>query len=182
MAQSVTMIKRPGFFPRWPVLATLAVLALALVGPGPSEASADPGSRPLKIRLRGATLATAPTAVTVADLDRLPQTELTTFDPYLQRQIRYRGVLLRDLAASFGSPGVQRIMLKAIDAYQVEFVRNEWETSDFLLATRLDGDLMGLQQSGPAKIVRRYDPAASKERNFAPKWIWLVNRIEFLTE
>ncbi|BCR06379.1 hypothetical protein DESUT3_34480 [Desulfuromonas versatilis] len=167
---------RRGTFPAILLFAALLLAATSLPG------LAGENSRPLKIKLRGALKADAPRTVTVADLDRLPQTEFDTFDPHQDRQVHYRGVLLRELAAAYGRPGAAGMELHAIDEYHVEFSRSEWETTDFLLATRMDGKTMNIRESGPAKVVLEYQAKGDNVPNYAPKWIWLVNRIEFLAE
>jgi hypothetical protein len=130
------------------------------------------------IVLTGALNQQAPTQITVAELERLPQTELTTFDPYREAQATYQGVLLSDLVAAYGTAATQVLLLKAIDEYLVEFHRQEWTERQLLLALRMDGHLLSLRDKGPFKVVMPM--AENDNRHYTPKWIWMVTSIEFL--
>lgn len=52
-----------------------------------------------KITLLGACLPETPRAVTIADLEKLPLIEYTVLDPFSKKPTRYKGVLVRDIAA-----------------------------------------------------------------------------------
>ncbi len=134
------------------------------------------------IRLLGKVNQEAPGSVRIAELDLLTQTEFETFDPYLKRTVHYRGVLLRELVSRYAEQGIGRVKLLAIDDYEIEFTPEEWRQKGFLLATRMNGKPMGIRDSGPAKIVMHYNPQDDQDRHYTPKWIWMVNRIEFLEQ
>jgi hypothetical protein len=135
--------------------------------------------RPLRIRLLGATLPEVPKYVTVEDLEQLPGVQASIYDPYMKRTVLYSGVLLKDLVDRYASPRTARIRIRAIDEYKVEFSPDDWNNDHFILATRMAGKHIGIKESGPAKIVMQTkDP----QNRYVPKWIWMINRIEFLTE
>lgn len=136
-----------------------------------------------EIKLGGNLLQTAPKAVTVDDLENLPPTEYAVLDPYLKKRVVYRGVLLKNLVAKYARPGTKRIRLRAIDEYKAEFIKEEWVRFDIMLATRMNGNRMGIRENGPARIVLPYDTAKGINKTlYKPRWIWQVNRIEFLEE
>ena len=135
--------------------------------------------RPMLIRLIGTTVANAPSPISVSQLEKMPQVEKVIFDPYLKKTIRYRGVPLKELVARFARPETNTIRISAIDEYAVTFSREDLKSGAYLLATRKDGELMTRAMSGPVKIVlQTEDP----DNLFVQKWIWMINRIEFLTD
>lgn len=135
------------------------------------------------IVLSGNLLKAAPKTVSVEDLENLPQTEFAVVDPYLKKRVVYKGVLLKDLVAAYAKPDTTKIRLRAIDEYRAEFIREEWVRFDIMLATRMNGKHMGIRENGPARIVLPYDTAKDIDKTlYKPKWIWQVNRIEFLEE
>ena len=148
-----------------------------------TRAKSNSQKRLPSIDLAGNLLETAPETVTVEDLENLPQTEYAVVDPYFKKRVVYKGVLLKDLVAAYTKPDTQKIRLRAIDEYRAEFVKGEWIRFDIMLATRMNGKHMGIRENGPARIVLPYDTAKGIDKTlYKPKWIWQVNRIEFLEE
>lgn len=137
--------------------------------------------REQRIKLQGSLLKNAPAFITVSDLEKLLTTEYEVHDPYLGSPVVYQGVLLREFVKAYGQPETVFLKIRAIDDYKAEFSKDEWHQWDIMLATRMAGKQMGLREKGPVKIVMPYDTA--KEMNqtlFNPKWIWQINRIEFI--
>lgn len=155
-----------------------AFVIVTLLAPTPVVA----GERVLKIKIRGSVVAGTPSTVTVEELEKLPLTVLSTFDPFGKKQLNFKGVLLEDLATSYGTRNVTKIRLSAIDGYQVVFSPEEWQTKKLLLATRIEDKKIDRRQSGPARVVLPFDEgnASEAERLYTTKWIWMVNKIEFL--
>jgi hypothetical protein len=118
--------------------------------------------------------------VVVADLEKLPLTEYTTYDPYEKRRVHYKGVLLRELVGRYADPGVQAVRLLAVDDYRITLTRPEWTRWDILLATQMDGRHLSRREKGPVKIVFPYDTAKDIDHKvYDPKWIWQITQIEF---
>ena len=150
-------------------------LSLVLLGAAPAFAR-----KAATIRLEGALAPGAPARVSVDELEQLEQAGYETFNPFVKATNRYAGVLLRTLVTSYGAPGVSRIVLTAIDDYQTEFTAEEWGAWDILLATRVDGERMGVKEQGPAKIVLPYDQQPElNQREYNRKWIWMIKSIRF---
>ncbi len=132
------------------------------------------------VRLSGTLQATAPAKVMVADLEKLPLTTYATTNPFENERITYSGVLLKDLVAAYSSPACSTVILTARDDYQVAFHKAEWQRWDLMLATRADGKIMGISESGPVRIVMPFDTADDLDQGvYTPKWIWLIKSIEF---
>ena len=154
------------------VLVPVFLLTICL----PFSAGAE---RPLSITLAGATVADAPRSISVARLEEMPRVEKLIFDPYLKKAIHYSGVPLKEFVARFARPETNRVRISAIDEYVVSFTREDLQAGAYLLATRMDGALMTRGMGGPVKIVlQTEDP----DNSFVQKWIWMINRIEFLTD
>ncbi len=132
------------------------------------------------IHLDGAVKNLTPGKVTVAELEKLPQTTYVTFNPYEKKRFTYTGVLLKDLVTAYAAPDCVALTVTARDEYQVTFFREEWLRWDILLATRTDGKTMSIRDSGPAKIVMPYDTVQNVDFDeYTPKWIWLIKSIHF---
>lgn len=145
-----------------------------------SNNSAVAGDFDVPIALKGNLVDGVPSSVTAEMLETLPMTEYTVMDPYALQQVVYRGVLVRDLVARYGRPDTAAIHLRAIDDFKAEITRDEWTRWDVLLATRKDGQLMSIDNSGPARIVFPYDTAPDIDHTvYADKWIWQINAISF---
>jgi hypothetical protein len=137
--------------------------------------------RELRIKLTGNLKKNTSQYITVADLEILPLIEYAVEDPYIGKRVVYIGLLLSEFVKQYGQPDTSKIRLRAIEDYKTEFTKDEWTKWKIMLATRADGNHMGLREKGPVKIVMPYDTA--KDINptlYNPKWIWQINRIEFL--
>lgn len=163
----------------WLPALLLALLAATL----PAEAgAAEAPERLPKVLLHGNALAGPARPVTVDQLDQLaPATAWTVLDPYKRADVRYQGIRLQDLVQAL-APKAQKVRMRAVNDYITVFERNEWETLPILLATR-DGDArMAVANKGPARIV--YQQNKDNERALqvhAPKWIWQVVDVEFIS-
>ncbi len=139
------------------------------------------GERIKKIRLQGAVKESTPQVVTVPELEDLPQTEYTVFNPYHKAKNKYKGILMKELVNIFGQPKVTRINIVAADGYHSEFTRKEWEKWDILFALRENGELMDSDRNGPVKVVMPYDTSPGMDKvYYEPKWIWAIKKIIFV--
>jgi hypothetical protein len=144
-----------------------------------TEATAE--ERVWKIRLAGEINEAAPQAVTIEDLEKLPLTEYSVFDPFKKERFLFKGVLLREIIKEYGVSGVNKVQIKAIDEYMADFSQGDWTRWDIMLATRQDGKPIEVKQSGPARIVMPYDTAKDIDQSvYNPKWVWLISSIEFI--
>lgn len=140
-----------------------------------------PVKREQRIKLQGSVLKNTPPFITVSDLEKMSITEYEVHDPYLGSPVVYQGVLLREFVKAYGQKDTELLKIRAIDDYKAEFGKDEWRQWDIMLATRMAGKQMGLREKGPVKIVMPYDTAKGMNQTlFNPKWIWQINRIEFV--
>lgn len=157
-------------------LLSIAALLLLFALLTPFSALAE---RAMLISLKGATVAGAPQRISVEQLEEMPLVEKTIFDPYLKKIVHYRGVPLKEFVSRFARPETKTVRITAIDEYVVTFSNHDLETGAYLLATRMEGALMSRGMSGPVKVVMQTD---DPENLYVDKWIWMINRIEFLTD
>jgi hypothetical protein len=158
---------------------TAVAFSILVLSASPADSRAAEPATP-SIALEGLLRPSTPRSITVAELEKLPLTEYTTFNPYDKRRVRYRGVLLRDLAAALALPAADRMVVTAIDAYRAEFTSSEWKRWDIMLATQVDRKHIGVKDSGPARIVFPYDTAPDIDRQlYNPKWVWLIKSLRF---
>ena len=88
--------------------------------------------------------------------------------------------MLDRFAAEFGDPSVTEIKITAIDDYRITFKKDEWEKFRIMLVTKLRGERFGLEDKGPARIV--FPDFVPGEEAFLinlPKWLWMIQEIEF---
>lgn len=154
----------------------LILLAVAIGWSLPTLALAE---RKMTIRLLGAVAEGAPKRLTVDQIEEMPQMESLIYDPYLKKDIQYNGVCLTRFVETFASPKTTTVKISAIDEYVVSFDKKDLESEFYLLATRMDGKLMSRATSGPVKIVLKENDS---DNLYVQKWIWMINRIEFLTD
>lgn len=141
---------------------------------------AESGASDLSIRLTGKTAKGHAHDVTMEQIDAIGVTAERVYNPYEKLQVRYAGVLLDRFVEAFGAPSVQSVRIRAIDDYQAEFDRSEWERFRILLVTRLRGERFGFEMKGPARIVYPdFDPDQEAFQISLPKWIWMIQEVEF---
>lgn len=93
----------------------------------------------IKIILSGNVAESTPAHVTIEILEKLPLTEYKTTNPFNDKEFMYKGVLLKEIVKRYGGPGTLKLRFIAIDGYEAEFTRKEWERWDILLATQING-------------------------------------------
>lgn len=158
------------------LVATFLAVALAIFTCGAQAQAA----RKVSIKLVGELASSAPASVGYEELDRLPLTTYVTYNPFLKEEQSYTGVLLSELVKAYGAPGVERVTVGAMDGYQVDFSRGEWERYEVMLAIRVWGEPIPVSDSGPFKVAIRYEKIeGDKRRPYNRKWIWLINELSF---
>lgn len=123
---------------------------LALAG-GPLWAEA-----PAESLLRVVPLSGAATALDRAALEALPQVSFETTTIWTEGRIAFRGPRLRDVLALAGiTEG--RILLKALNDYEVEMDLEELGADWPIIATRQNGQPFDVRDQGPLWLVYPYD-------------------------
>ncbi|MGH2712035.1 MAG: molybdopterin-dependent oxidoreductase [Actinomycetota bacterium] len=105
-------------------------------------------------------------------LETMPQLEATLYEPFLEKDVLFAGVLLSDLFRYAGAENASAVEMTALDDYHVTFSMEELQADRTLLATREQGSPIPIADGGPIRIVFLDD-----ETQFAPitdNWIWSV--------
>lgn len=179
------------------IAAGLAGAALALVGcSGGTPADPAAGAEPVVLRtatLRpgqpvpppaGVRLLTVTGGITgagPAPVDRsllagLTQVQLSTYEPWVQKDLTFRGVWLADVLAVLGARPGAAVRVTALDDYAVTLTAADLADGGILLATSDgDGAEIPVDQGGPTRIVFRKEIPAGAN---ADQWIWSLRSID----
>lgn len=141
-------------------------------------AQGDPSSKTVKFS--GELKPNIKKRVSIKTIENLGIKSYEIIDPYTKKKTNYSGVNLKTFANFFANKNSKSISFKALDGYIVNITKEEWEKFNILLATRLNGKIVGYDEKGPLRII--YPKYQKADENFAknlPKWIWMIKSIEF---
>jgi hypothetical protein len=116
-------------------------------------------------------------AFDAAMLEALGMHEVTVAYADRPEQDRFEGPRLKDVLDAAGFTG-DIVRVVALDAYAEELSRAELETYDWILATKRNGEALGIGQFGPLRLVyARHDgePITIEDET---RWPWAVFYIE----
>jgi len=111
-------------------------------------------------------------------LEAVGVVEYAISDPFENRKIVYRGVLMRDLVKLWQvDKSAQTLHLVALNDYTIDIPIQEMQTYPVLLALQADGQYMKPDYHGPSMIIYpldnyQLDPVATMK-----KLIWQVKTI-----
>jgi hypothetical protein len=184
--------------PRWSATAVAVALALGavLAGCGGREASSvtpttvgavsppapvpAPVGKPV-LTLKGAVTNRNDGAAVVFDLrtlEAMATATLSTFEPFVKKDMTFTGVPMADLLARAGiASGATRVRLQALDDYKVELSVADFADRRVLLATKADGASIPVAKGGPIRLVFPADSTVGKNRDL---WIWSVDAMTVL--
>ena len=135
---------------------------------------------PQDVVLLSGDVAAGAQSVSIADVEALGLAEAETFNPHEASDGQYAGVWLTDLIEAFGTGQTQSVTLTAIDHYQAQFSRQEWQEMEVLLATRANGKFLEFETRGPMRVViADYDETKRLHQETVAKWVWMITEIEF---
>jgi DMSO/TMAO reductase YedYZ molybdopterin-dependent catalytic subunit len=156
------------------------LLAAAVFAPRAAVAQKSAASGPSTITITGAV--TTPLTLSVAELEKMPQTTLSVVNPHSHKAEVYKGVSLDALLVKAGVPQGEAIRGKwiatcvvasAADGYRVVFSLPELDPgfldSDVLVADQLNGAPIGADE-GPLKLVAPRDKRPAR-------WIRMLKSI-----
>ena len=105
------------------------------------------------------------------------KTEFTINDPFQEKEIQVKGILLETLFKQYLSYIPKRFKLIALDGYEVSF--SHWQKKHWLIVTHEDGQPISLRQRGPLRLIERA-PNGKNPKNLRSfnDWIWMLQRIE----
>jgi hypothetical protein len=114
-------------------------------------------------------------------LEQLGLVEYTITDPWRGNQrVSYTGVLMSDLIEFAGvSPSASSIHMAALDDYQVDISIADIKKWPVLLATRVNGEHMSIENSGPTRIIFPLDAYPEIDRiAYKDLFIWNLESME----
>ncbi|MBX3015636.1 MAG: molybdopterin-dependent oxidoreductase [Caldilineaceae bacterium] len=113
-----------------------------------------------------------------ATLEESGVVEYTVLDPFEERKIQYRGVLMRDLLALWQVPDdAQTVHFVAINDYMIDVPITDFYQYPVLFALQADGEYMQPDYRGPAMLVYPVDNYEFDLLAVRRKWIWQIKTI-----
>ena len=105
----------------------------------------------------------------------------TVNDPWLEATNSYTGVLMSDLSKVLGASGASTsIRITALDDYSVDIRLVDVEKWPILLATRINGEYMDIENSGPTRVIYPHDTFPDIDKvETKTQWIWNIKSVEF---
>lgn len=105
--------------------------------------------------------------------------EYDVHDPFEDRSIRYRGVLMSDLLALWqAAPEVEMVRFTALNDYQIDISIEDFQQYPVLFAMQADGVYMEPSYRGPAMLVYPLDDYEFDIIAIKRRWIWQIKSIE----
>jgi hypothetical protein len=167
------------------LLVAYSTLALALTGCAPRDVyTVTHETRPLPARTASEKTAleiAAPDgrrALTMRQLKALRTVRYTTEHIQLKRTFAYEGVLLSDLARTYGLSG-RDLRIEAANAYGATIAAEDYERYPIMLAYHADDKPLTFADKGPLTIVFPMHAHARQfsDRRYGQQWVWYVRRI-----
>lgn len=112
-------------------------------------------------------------ALDQASLDAMSNVEDTIYEPFVKKDIRFRGVALSDLMARAGVTS-GKVFMHALDDYTYNTTVAELVAGRALLATRAGGQPIPLADGGPIRIVFQAESGLGKKTD---AWVWSIDSI-----
>jgi hypothetical protein len=104
--------------------------------------------------------------------------EYSVQDPFENREIVYRGVLMRDLLKLWQvAEDVKTIRLIALNDYQIDIPIEDFYQYPVLYAMQADGVYMEPDYQGPAMLVYPIDDYKFDLITIKRRWIWQIKQI-----
>lgn len=107
--------------------------------------------------------------------------EFEVHDPFENRPILYRGVLMSDLLELWQvADDVDTVRLTALNDYQVDVPIEDFQQYPVLFAMQADGVYMESSYRGPAMLVYPLDQYDLDIVSIKSRWIWQIASVELL--
>jgi len=114
------------------------------------------------------------TEVDFATLDQAASKEITIREPFVKRQMTFKGIPMDELLRRAGvDPSARTIRLHALDEYHVDLPVAELRSAG-LLATRGEGQKLAIAKGGPIRLVFSGDGKSARDSD---NWIWSIDRV-----
>ncbi|MEZ4863728.1 MAG: molybdopterin-dependent oxidoreductase [Caldilineaceae bacterium] len=112
-------------------------------------------------------------------IERVGEVEYSANDPFEERPVLYRGVLMRDLLKLWQvDPNAQSVHLVALNDYVIDIPITDFQNYPVLFALQADGVYMQPDYRGPAMLVYPVDHYEFDALSVQAKWIWQIKAID----
>jgi hypothetical protein len=114
---------------------------------------------------------------TQADLDALPQTDITTKTPWHDGAPTFSGPKLRVVLDAAGATG-KMITAHALNDYSADLPVEDADSFGVILATRMNGELLPIRDKGPIFIIYPYDSDPTLQHDvYYTRSVWQVDKL-----
>lgn len=105
--------------------------------------------------------------------------DYTVTDPFENKEITYRGVLMSDLLDLWEVPDdAKTLHMVALNDYAVDVPLADLRTYPVIFALQADGEYLPVSTRGPAMLVYPYDDFEFEQSVYNDYWIWQIKSIE----
>ena len=161
------------------IFGCIALLLLLVIMP---TASAEALTGPVILKVSGNIKSTdevdGKVLFDLAKLQALPQHEVVTGNPWVDKPHRYRGPKLADLLASVGASG-KTVILTALNSFQISIEWDKVAKYDPILAWQDDGVVMRVRDKGPIWFMLPLDQYPELKRSeYTDMMIWQLDSID----
>lgn len=118
-------------------------------------------------------------ALTLDDLEAMPQATIRTENEFSDGLVTYRGPLVRDVLAKLGLDRLESVRVTAANDYYVDIPTRDFADFDAILAMEANGEKLSRREKGPLWLM--YPITDHPELNdpiYLRRLIWQVVRIE----
>lgn len=129
--------------------------------------------------INAAGMTVASRSLSLAEVEALPQREITTGTPWTQGKSTYRGPELQTLAG-LEKAKLRSVQVEALNDYQASIELKDVENYHPVLASRLDGRAMRVRDKGPFWIIYPVDdnPGLANQLTYS-RMVWQVKSLVF---
>ena len=117
------------------------------------------------------------------DLDMIESVGVVEYslgDPFEERQVTYRGVLMRDMLAAAGiAAKAKTLKITALNDYAIEIPVAEFDEYPIMMALQADGEYRQPDYRGPSMLVYPLHAYDNFDMNrVQDNWIWQIKTFE----
>jgi hypothetical protein len=161
---------------KWIPVVVLALAGLMFAGPV-SHAQPRPVQEPIILTVDGKTGDGAPATFTRSQLEALGSAKITTHTPWHDGAVTFEGVPMRALLARVGAKG-DKVTATALDKYAADVPITDFAEFNVILAYKLNGKIMSVEEKGPLFIVYPYDSDISLATEaYYVRSVWQIARL-----
>lgn len=154
------------------------LLSLAIMPTASAEALTGPVILKVSGNIKSADEVDGKVLFDLAKLQALPQHEVVTGNPWVDKPHRYRGPKLADLLASVGASG-KTVILTALNSFQITIEWDKVAKYDPILAWQDDGVVMRVRDKGPIWFMLPLDQYPELKRSeYTDMMIWQLDSID----